>query len=345
MDILITGGNGFLGHVLVAALQARGDTVRVLALPTENTSWLEERAAAVFRGDIRDPGALSEPMRGAAAVIHLAAMIGTWRPLQDYRDVNVKGTANVCRAAMAAGVRRLIHVSSAMVYDMASERPVIETDALKPLDEPYCLTKAEGDLLVQQLSVNAGLPAVIIRPGTLFGPGDRLNFGRIADRVRAGKIIVIGSGYNAVPFVYVTDMVQGLLLALDQPRAVGQAYNICHDQPLTQWELLRAVAREIGAPAPRIHVPYRPLYAAAYAAERLANLTDNRFPPALTRHGVKLYGANNRLSIDKARQELGFAPQMPVREGVRQAAAWYLRQDAWTPNETSTPARDVARVH
>lgn len=328
MDILITGGNGFLGHNLIQALQARGDRVRVLALPQENTDRLEARGVQVFRGDIREAAALTEPMRGVEGVFHLAAMLGAWRSMQEYRDVNVTGTEHVCRAALAAGVKRLVHISSAMVYDMAMGRPVNEDDPLQPLDEPYCMTKAEGDVLVQRLIAWEQLPAVILRPGTLFGPGDRLNFGRIADRVKAGKMIVIGSGNNAVPFVYIDDMVQALLLALDHERAVGQAYNVGNDHPLSQAELYNTIAREIGASPVRVHIPYAPLYAAAAAAERVANLTNNRISPPVTRHGLKLYGAHNLLSIDKARRELGYAPTMPLREGLRITSQWYVREHA-----------------
>ena len=243
MEILITGGNGFLGRNLVLALQERGDNVRVLALPTEDTTWLEERGVAVFRGDILNPGALITPMLGVEGVFHLAAMIGAWRAMQDYYAVNVTGTEHVCQAALEAGVRRLVHISSAMVYNMAMGRAVTEDDPLEPLDEPYSLTKAQGDMLVQRLIDEEDLPAVIIRPGTLIGPGDRLNFGRMADRVRGGKGIIIGSGNNAVPLVYVTDMVQGLLLAMDNEHAVGQAYNIGNDLMITQKVFLVTIAQ------------------------------------------------------------------------------------------------------
>ncbi len=344
MRVLITGASGLLGHHLISALHERGDSVQALVLPNEDASRLEARNVAIFRGDIREPETLRAPMRGVDGVFHLAAMMGLWRPMADYRAVNVTGAENVCRAAMAAGVKRLIHISSAMVYNLAIGRPVTEDDPLMPLDEPYCLTKAEGDRLVQHMIAEQQLPAVIIRPATIFGPGDRLNFGRIADRLRAGKGLLIGSGHNAVPFVYVTDVVQGLLLALDHSRAVGQAYNIGNDQPLTQEELLRAVAKELGVAPPRLHVPYYPLYAAAGAAERLATLSRNRIPPFVTRHGVKLYGAGNHLSIDKARRELGYAPRVSVREGVRLAAAWYQHQDSWVLGAALSSVRSPARA-
>jgi nucleoside-diphosphate-sugar epimerase len=255
--------------------------------------------------------------------------------MQDYYAVNVTGTENVCRAALQAGVSRLIHVSSAMVYDMAVGRPVTEDDPLSPLDEPYSLTKAQGDMLVQRMTREERLPAVILRPGTLIGPSDRLNFGRMADRIRAGKGIIIGRGNNAIPIFSITDMVRGLVLALESEEAVGRAYNIGTDQPLTQAQYLSLIAREIGVDPPRVHVPYTALYTAAYLAERVATATKERIPPFLTRHGVKLYGANNLISIDRARRELGFEPEVSLTDAVRLACNSYLDHNPRTA--TGTP--------
>lgn len=325
MEVLITGGSGFVGHYLVPALQERGDRVRVLALPDENVSWLEERGVTIHRGDIRHPETLSKPIQGVDCVFHLAALMGVWRPTADYYAVNVTGTENVCRAALRAGVRRLVHISSWTVYGMDLDRPATEDQELAPLKEPYAMTKAEGDKLVRRLIEEEGLPAVVIRPGTIFGPGDRLNFGRIANRIRAGTWITIGSGRNALPFVYVTDVVQGLLLASSQDAARGQAYNITNDRPMTQHEAWRAIAEELGVTPPRMRVPLRLLYAASYAAEVLANVTRAR-EPIVTRHGVMLFGGNNLHSIEKARRDLGYAPRVPLREGVRLAGEWYRNQ-------------------
>jgi nucleoside-diphosphate-sugar epimerase len=326
VEILITGGNGLLGRHLVSALQDRGDSPRVLALPGENASWLEERGVAVHRGDIRRPETLTAPLSGVETVMHLAGMMGVWRPVEHYHAVNVTGTENVCRAALAEGAR-VVHVSSWTVYGLALGRPADERFALAPFGDPYPITKALGDMAVQRMIVNDHLPAVIIRPGTFFGPGDHLHFGRMADRLRAGKGVIVGRGDNALPFVYVTDVVQGLLLALDHEGAVGQAYNITNDRPLTQRQLLHAIAHEIGASPPRIRIPYHALYAAGYAAERLASLTPSRGrPPAVTRLGVKLFGTDNRHAVHKARRELGYEPRVDLHDGVRLAAAWYRSQ-------------------
>ena len=249
--------------------------------------------------------------------------MGVWRPLQDYRDVNVIGTRNVCRAALAEGVSRVVHVSSWTIYGMELGRPAREDFLLGRSASPMP-TKAEGDRAVQQMIAEDHLPAVIIRPGTFFGPGDRLHFGRMADRLRAGKG-VCRPRRQRVPFVYVTDVAQGLLLALDCDHAVGQAYNISNDRPLTQQQFLEAIARDIGVNPPTVHVPYRALYAAGGTAERLASVSGAHRQPIVTRLGVKLFGTDNR-PIDKAQGELGYTPQVTIREGIRLAAAWYIVQ-------------------
>ncbi|TMB87694.1 MAG: NAD-dependent epimerase/dehydratase family protein [Chloroflexi bacterium] len=331
MEVLITGGNGLLGRHLVTALLERGDTVRVLALPAENTSWLEERGVAVYRGDVRERETLAAPMLGAQGVLHLAGMMGLWLPLGEYHAVNVTGTEHACRAALAAGVRRFVHVSSWTVYGMNLGRPASEDFPMRPFQEPYALTKTGGDRVVQRMIAEEHLPAVIVRPGTFFGPGDQLHFGRMADRVRTGKGVVVGSGRNALPFVYVTDVVQGLLLALDRDQAAGRAYNITNDQPLTQEQFLQGIAEELGVNPPRVHVPYLALYAAGYAAERVAGVTRSTRQPVVTRLGVKLFGTDNRHSIDRARRELGYAPQVSLRDGIRLAADWYKQRTQPAP--------------
>jgi nucleoside-diphosphate-sugar epimerase len=333
MEVLITGGNGLLGRHLVVALQDRGDNVRVLALPEEDIRWLRQRGVAVHRGDVRRPDSLVAPMSGVAAVIHLASMIGVWRSLDEYRAVNVVGTKNVCRAALAEGVRRVVHVSSWMVYGMDLGQPVREDFLLRPFHASSAITKAEGDLTVQRMIADDHLPAVIVRPGEYFGPGDWLTFGRIADRLRAGKGVIVGPGDNFLPFVYITDVVYGLLRALNCDHAVGQAYNLSNDRPLTQQQLLEVIAHDIGVSPPTVHIPYRALYTAAVATEHLAILASRHREHCLTRPCVALFGTDNRHAIDKARRELDYTPRVTIRDGIRLTAAWYL--DKGRPNAYS----------
>lgn len=339
MEILITGGNGFAGRHLISALQGRGETLRVLVSPRGDGTWLEERGVTVFRGDVRNSDSLTAAMRGAEAVFHLVAETKVWGPMEDSYAVNVRGTENVCRAALKAGVGRLIHLSTFTVYKMMIGRPVTEDDALAPLNEPYSMTKAESDKLVQTMVRKEQLPAVILRPGPLLGPGDSRSFGRLADRLLAGKGIIVGHGNNAVPFAYISDIVQALLLALDSKRAIGEAYNIGNDEVFTQQEYLSAIAQEIGVTPPHLHVPYLSLYAAAYAAERISTLSGYRIPAVVTRHGVKILGGDNRISIDKARRDLGYVPQVSIREGVRLTADWYRQRNPRTRDSIKPVAR------
>ncbi len=323
MDMLITGASGLLGHHLITALQERGDHVRALVLPHENASRLEARGVTIYRGDIRKPETLSAPCAGVDTVFHLAGMMGLWLPLEDYRAVNATGAEYMCRAAMAADVRRVVHVSSWTVYGMNLGRPATEEFPFKPFPEPYALSKTEGDVIVQRMIRDEGLRAAIIRPGTFFGPGDRIHFARMADRVHSHTGLVVGSGRNALPFVYVTDVVQGLMLLAEKDEALGQAFNISNDHVMTQGQFLDAIAEELGDKPTRLYGPYSAMYAAAWAAEQVGAITHSKKQPIVTRLGVKLFGTDNRHSIDKARRLLGYEPKVSIREGIHLAAEWY----------------------
>jgi nucleoside-diphosphate-sugar epimerase len=341
-EVLITGGNGFVGRHLVEALQARGKSVRVLALPGENTVDLEQRGVTVYHGDIRQPQTLRAAVTGARAVIHLAAMMDVWRPLREYAAVNVLGTTNVCRAALAGGVERVVHMSSSSIYGMGLGRPADETFPLVPFPDPYPMTKAAADIAVRRMMVQDGLPAVILRPDQIFGSGDHLHFGRMADRLRAGRGIIVGHGDNMLPLVYISDVVQALLLALEHESAVGNAYNIASEQPLSQQDVLDTIATEMGVTPPRIHVRYGVLYAAAYLAERLAALRRSARRPTITRLGVAFFGTDNRYSMQRARSELGYRPAVTIREGLRLTAAWYREHRDCPPAATGSTALTVA---
>jgi nucleoside-diphosphate-sugar epimerase len=135
-------------------------------------------------------------------------------------------------------------------------------------------------------------------------------------------------------------VVRGLLLALDHERAAGQAYNITNDRPLTQCELLGSIARAVDAAPPRLHLPYRALYAAGHVAERLAGAARSSRRPPVTRLGVAFIGTDNRYAIDKARRELGYRPLVALRDGVRLTAEWH-REHASPPQRDGRPEHQV----
>ena len=317
-------------------LQSLGGDVRVLAIAEEDTSWLQERNVEVFRGDVRDPKTLLEPIRGVDTVFHLAGLMGVWRPMADYRAVNVQGTVNVALAALGAGVRRMVHVSSWTVYGMGLRSPAREDAPLRPFAEPYSVTKVESEAVIRRLVASRGLQAIIVRPDTFYGPGDRVHFERMADRLKNGTALVIGSGRNVLPFMYVSDVARGLVLASQATRAVGQVYNIAGDRPITQEQMLRAIADAIGARPARLHVPYLLMFAGASAAEGASALLMPRRKPPVTRLAVNIFGTSNPHDAEKARTELGFQPKVSLEEGVRLTAEWYLGRRAESSASPST---------
>ncbi len=322
MRVLITGATGLLGGHLIKELQQRGEDIRALVLPVENADKLEKQGVEVVRGDITDANTLGPAVKDVELIFHLAGMMGVWRPLADYRLVNVTGSENLYKAAQKAGVRRYVHTSSHTVYGLGYGRFLTENDALRPDPDPYSLTKAEGDRLMRRLMLNSNVETVILRPGTFFGPGDRLHFGRMAQKMKDGKGLIIGRGDNALPFCYVTDVVQGFLLAAYHEHAPGNVYNITNDQPLTQLEMFNAIADAVGGVRPTRHLPYLPIYYGSIVAERVvARLT--RTKPIVTQLGAMMFGSDNRHSVEKARRELGYEPKVDLRTGITLAAEWF----------------------
>lgn len=322
MKVLITGATGLLGGHLVKELQRRGEDIRALVLPVESADKLVKQGVEVVRGNVTDAGTLGPAVKDIELVFHLAGMMGVWRPLADYRVVNVTGSENLYKAAQRAGVRRYVHTSSHTVYGLGYGRFLTEKDPLRPDPDPYSLTKAEGDRLMRRLMLNSKVETVILRPGTFFGPGDRLHFGRMAQKVKEGKGLIIGRGNNALPFCYVTDVVEGFLLAAYHENAPGSVYNITNDQPLTQQEMFNAIADAVGGVRPTLHLPYLPIYYGSIVAEKVvARITRTR--PIVTQLGVMMFGSDNRHSIEKARRELGYEPKVDLRTGIKLAAEWF----------------------
>lgn len=336
LKILITGATGLLGGHLIKELQQRREHIRALVLPTEGTSKLLEQGVEVVRGDITNRSTLAAAVKDIDLVFHLAGMMGVWRPLADYHLVNVTGSENLYQAAQKARVRRFVHTSSHTVYGLGHGRFLTEDSPLRPDPDPYSLTKAEADRLIRRLMLTSEMETVILRPGTFFGPGDRLHFGRMAQKVKDGKGVLIGRGDNALPFCYVSDVVQGFMLAGYHEKAPGQVYNITNDRPLTQQEMFNAIADAVGGIRPTLHLPYLPIYYGSIVAEKLvARLTQTR--PVVTQLGAMMFGTDNRHSIEKARWELGYQPQVDLLTGIKLAAAWFNAGGMEQPSLAEAP--------
>lgn len=323
MKVLVTGATGFLGsHVTELALE-RGDAVRILARPDENVSWLVNAGVEVCRGNLTDRSSLEAAVDGVERVFHCAARTGPWGPLTEYQQVNVYGVRLLVESAMAAGVQRIVHVSSITVHGLDVHGTVDETAALRGGPDPYSRTKIAGEHVLQQMILDKGAPVTIVRPGLIYGPRDANSFGRFVGLIEQGKMVVIGSGRNHLPLIYVKDVAQGIMLASEAEQAVGRAYLLVNDEPTTQYDYFNAIAKELGVAPPRVHIPYRAALALGATAELVWHLMQRNQPPPLMRFGLMQIGGENRFMINRAREELGFSPQVNLTEGVRQGIAWY----------------------
>ncbi|WP_242393339.1 NAD-dependent epimerase/dehydratase family protein [Anaeromyxobacter oryzisoli] len=323
MTVLVTGATGLLGGHVAGLLRDRGEQVRALVRPEEDASGLAGMGVELQRGDLADVPSLHASVRGVRRVVHCAARTGPWGPRAEYAVANVRGVKALLEAALAAGVERFVHVSSAIVVGTDAGGSLDETAPFKPEPNPYSWSKIEGERIVQDAIRARRAPAVIVRPGLVYGPRDRGSFGRFAALIEQRRMVVMGSGENHLPLAYVGDVAEGIVRASETQRAEGHTYFLVNDELVTQNDYLRAIAAELGVEAPRRHVPYRAALLVAAAAEHATRSLRRPGPPPLTRFGVRLLGGENRPSIRRAREDLGFEPRVSMMEGVREGVAWY----------------------
>jgi nucleoside-diphosphate-sugar epimerase len=238
---------------------------------------------------------------------------------------------------MAAGVRRFVHVSSITVHGNNVRGHADEDSPLRMEPNPYSRSKVAGENLLQRMIRDEGAPVTIVRPGWIYGPRDTASFARFAALIDQGRMMLIGSGQNHLPLVYVDDAAEGALLAGEAEQAVGRTYLLVNDQPVTQRDFVDAIAAELGAPMPTRRIPYGLAMLLGGLSENLGHLARLRKPPPVMRYGLQLLGGDNRFVISRARQELGFSPQTGVTEGVRNGVGWY--RDAYrAPGQVKVPA-------
>ena len=323
MTVLVAGGAGFLGSHLVELLLEAGEAPRVLVPPGEDVTVPAAGEVDIHWGDLVDPAALAPAVCGVDRVLNCAARTGPWGPADEYERVNVRGLETLVRTALAAGVRRLVHVSSITVHGNDMRGAADETAPLREEPNPYSRSKVAGERLLERMIREEAAPVTIVRPGWIYGPRDRASFARLAEMIATGRMVVVGAGNNDLPLIYVRDVARGILLAADAQQALGRSYVLVNDERVTQLDFLDAIAAELGVPAPERRLPYRLALTAGAVAEALGRLTRRREPPPVMRYGLQLLGGENRFVITRAREELGFDPLVDLAEGVRRTVAWY----------------------
>ena len=331
---LITGATGLLGSHIVEQLAIRSRPVRALVRPGADVAWLKTQPVELVEGDLTDPDSLARACDGVECVYHAAARVGDWGPWRDFVRISIDGTANILAAAIAAKVKRFIHISSISTYGH------IKTDGLV-LDESappgvpgrnvhrwayYTRSKILADELVWQAHHRDGLPVTFVRPSWIYGPRDRATIARLIRLIRTKRAKILGRGDNRMNVVYAGNVAEACILAADSEEAVGQAYNCSHDGEITQQEYFDAIADALGAPRVKRHVPFGVAYGLGFVLECVGHLLRLRRPPMVTRYAVWLTGRRCFFKSRKIREQLGFRPTMSYQQGIPLTVQWYLQQ-------------------
>lgn len=317
---LVTGATGFIGGHIARSLARDGRPVRALARATSDTSGLA--GVELVRGDLADPDALRRAAEGCASAIHCAALVSDWATRAEIVAVNVDGTAHVVDACRAAGVARLVHVSTTDVYGHPGGPGVDESRPPGPFRNWYAQTKLEAEAVVRA----SGVPAVIVRPATVYGPGSVDVVGQIADAVLAGHMLLIAHGRANAGLAYVANVVDLVVAALDHPDAPGETFNATDGLDVTWRTFVTDLATGLGGAPARWSLPYRPAAALGRGLEQTYRLvrraTGLTLPPLLSRQAVQVMGIDQDFSNARARERLGWAPRVTYADGLQATLQW-----------------------
>jgi nucleoside-diphosphate-sugar epimerase len=323
---LVTGATGFTGGHLARALAARGDAVSALVRSEGPAATaLAQSGIHVEIGDLRDTGALARSTTGVDVVYHIAAIYrqaGLGSAV--YRAVNATAVRDVVEAAARGGAKRIVHCSTVGVHGDVEHPPANEDAPLKPGDI-YQKTKLEGEQLAREAGATAGIEVTIARPSGIYGPGDRRLL-RLFRGVARRRWVTLGAGEIYYHLTFIDDLVEGFRLCGTHPAAANRTYILAGGDVTTLNELVGLVAEGAGVPTPRRHLPVWPFWAAGAVCEGLC--APLGVEPPLYRRRVDFFTKSRAFDITRARTEIGFAPQVGLREGIRRTLDWY-REHGW----------------
>ncbi len=316
--ILVTGASGFIGSHVCERLLELDVTVRAFVRQPSRTTWLADQGIELVAGDLGDGAALRRAVEGCAAVIHTAAWTGTPDEPVLGDTINVAGTEAVLTAAARAAVERVIVFSSVAVYGV-NDAPVIDETAATPLvGQAYPDSKIRTEAVVQRFA-SQGLDTVILRPASTYGPrGTAWTLHPLA-QLQRGRLRLLGGGRGLVNLGYIDNVVDGTVLALTQPQAAGQTYNLCDGVTITYRDFYGYYARMLG----KRRIPSVPRWAGSLAVSPLGRwLRRTAGRPDAGRWSLHYLLNQSRFSIKKLQQELGYEPAISVDEGMKRTEVW-----------------------
>lgn len=319
MNVLLTGGRGFVGRRLIPRLREEGHKVRLLLRPPV----ADEPGCEVVPGDLTRPETLRDAARGIDTVVHSAALMSEQehRPWSDFVAHNVAGTRDLLSACRAAGEPLFVHLSTALVTGPADGFPADEDAPLSPGVSRYARSKAlaEGEVSA------SGLPHVILRLPPLYGSGMRYGWPQIMGMIQAGTFRVIGRANGLMHLTHVDDVVDGILAALRRGRALPRrVYLLAGPKPMPIGEAFDLLARSLGRPRPG-RVPYHAALAAAYALGPIPASLKPGVLRLFLPHRVRYFSENYVYNTTRAALDFGFAPSIAPEEGLAAMAVNYKR--------------------
>jgi len=321
MKVFLTGGTGFIGGHVARKLRARGDEVRALVPNAAKGEGLAEIGCELARGDLSDKAALASVMQGNDAVIHGAAIYeigipGSERPAM--HEANVVGTENVLRAALEAGIPKVVYISTVGAFGN-TRGEVVDEDYEHPgtgFTSYYEQTKYEAHQIAKRLIADEGLPAVIVQPGGVYGPDDHSAIGQQMNQFLAGRmpfLVFPDLGFN---MVHVDDVADGILLTLDKGEA-GEAY-VLGGQITTMREAMETLARVSGRKAPRRTLPTGVMKAMTPVGPLVGKVMGQK--PNLREIISSADGVTYWAKHDKAMAALDYSPR-GLEDGLRDTLA------------------------
>jgi dihydroflavonol-4-reductase len=326
MNLLITGGTGFIGSRLALRCLARGDTVTVLsgggnASRRVNAQLIETHGGRVVLGSVTDRDDIFPLAQGVDIVYHLAAAQHEADVSdQFFWDVNVTGTRHVLEASHHAGVRRFIHASTSGVYGRGSAGLLDEQSPAEP-DNIYGVTKLAGEKLVQ--SYRERLSGVVLRISEVYGPGD-LRLLKLFKAIHKNLFFMIGNGRNMHHPIYIDDLIDSLFLAATADDAVGRTFIVAGKESLSSNEMVEVIATELGRKVPRISLPLGAFLALAAIMETTCRPLS--IQPPLHRRRMDFFQKNLVFRQEEALKYLGHDPKYSFREGVAETKKWYVQE-------------------
>lgn len=320
MNVLVTGATGFVGRHLCTWLLAEGWKVRGPLLVSEQPSALIAGVEPVVVEPLGTQTPWNHALTGIDTIIHLAARVHIMDdpsadPLKEFRAVNTEGTRRLAEEAVAAGVKRLVFISSIKVNGEESATPYTEDTPAQPMD-PYGISKWEAEQVLRRIEAEAGLQVVVIRPTLVYGPGVKGNFINMMKAVRRGIPLPLASVRNKRSLIYVGNLVAALAICAEHPDAAGKTYLVSDGEDVSTPELIRRTASALDLPARLVPFPLSLMRLGGRFAGRSDSL--NRLTGSLT------------VDSSKIRHELSWNPPFSMEKGLRETAKWFLTNEALT---------------